>query len=175
MLYRNKQGQLFSRSMAIASILKELGTVIEPSYIDDNILAIYDFVLDEHDSIQQAPTITREQRKNAMASFDWVSTAKHLTGETKISVEAWRTVIRNSPNCYSIPPVPKLHKKVLHGNAVLNSIQVDKIKNYITKDTDWLLFLEVWKNLDFNSSEIIVANLLKAYTKVKLNEIIGSI
>ena len=174
MIYR-KEGGVYSRSGAIATILAELGSVVQPSYIDDETLALYGFIATSEEITSEQIRISQEERKKALASVDWVSNAKHLTKATKDAVEAWRQVVRNCPNCAAIPPLPRLVTTKTKTAPVLNESEIDAIKNYVTKDEDWLLFLQTWKDLQFPDSKTIVANLLIAYTKVKLDEIIGSI
>ncbi|MCA2594096.1 MAG: hypothetical protein IM526_02895 [Microcystis sp. M38BS1] len=175
MLYRNKEGQLISRARAILLLLNELGTVVEPSYIDDDTLALYGFLAAPEEIAPQQTSVSKEVRKEALANVDWVSGAKHLTKATKDAVEAWRSVVRDCPDCAALPPLPKLVATKTKITSPLNEVELDAIKNYVTEDDGWLLFLQTWKDLQFPDSKNIVANLLIAYTKVKLDEIIGSI
>ena len=176
MLYRNKEGQLISRAKAISFLLNELGTVVEPSYIDDDTLSLYGFTPAPEEAAPPKQTgVSQERRKEALASVDWVSGAKHLTKATKDSVEAWRSVVRDCPDCSVLPPLPQLVATKTKTTLPLNEAELDSIRNYVTKDEGWLLFLQTWKDLQFPNSKNIVANLLLAYTKVKLDEIIGSI
>lgn len=170
-----KEGGLYSRSGAIDTILAQLGSVVQPSHIDDDTLALYGFIAVPEKAVSKQTGISQENRKKALASVDWVSNAKHLTKATKDAVEAWRQVVRDCPNCAAIPPLPRLVVSRTKTTPSLNEAELDAIKNYVTKDEDWLLFLQVWKDLGFPNSKNIVANLLLAYTKVKLDEIIGSI
>ncbi len=172
MLYR-KEGKLYNKSAAIVAILAELGSVVEPAYIDDDTLALYGFIVET--APKQVNHISQESRKEALASVDWVSGAKHLTKATKDAVEAWRSVVRDCPDCVVLPPLPQLVAIKTKMTSPLNEIELDAIRNYVTKDKGWLLFLQTWKDLQFPNSKNIVANLLIAYTEVKLDEIIGSI
>ena len=170
-----KEGGLYSRSGAIDTILAQLGSVVQPSHIDDDTLALYGFIAVPEKVVSKQTGISQEERKKALASVDWVSNAKHLTKATKDAVEAWRQVVRDCPDCAAIPPLPRLVASKTKTDSLLNEGELDAIKNYVTKDEDWLLFLQVWKDLGFPDSKNIVVNLLLAYTKVKLDEIIGSI
>jgi len=175
MLYRNKEGQLINRARAILLLLNELGTVVEPSYIDDDTLSLYGFTPAPEEIAPQQIGVSQERRKEVLASVDWVSSAKHLTKATKDAVEAWRSVVRDCPDCAVLPPLPQLVATKTKTTVPLSEAELDAIKNYVTKDGGWLLFLQIWKDLQFHNSKNIVANLLIAYTKVKLDEIIGSI
>lgn len=174
MLYK-KEGSIYTRSGAIAAILSELGSVVQPSHIDDDTLALYGFTAAPEEIIPKQIKVSKEDRKEALASVDWVSGAKHLTKRTKDSIEAWRQVVRDCPDCAVLPPLPELVATKTKTTSYLNETELDSIKNYVTKDDGWLLFLQTWKDLGFPNSKTIVTNLLIAYTKVKLDEIIGSI
>lgn len=174
MLYR-KENKTYSRAVAINAVLAELGSVVQPSYIDDDTLALYGFELVAPEKTDYPQKISKESRKEALASVDWVSSAKHLTKQTKDAVEAWRSVVRDSPDCSVLPPIPELVTIKPEKAIILNEAELDKIKNYVTKDTGWILFLQTWKDLGFPDSKNIVANLLLAYTKGTLDEVISSI
>lgn len=174
MLYR-KEGNIYSRAAAINAVLTELGSVVQPSYIDDETLALYGFEIVPSEKPDNPQKIGKEGRKKALASLDWVSGAKHLTKQTKDAVEAWRSVVRDCPDCTILPPVPELIAIKSKKASVLNEDEIVKIRNYATKDAGWVLFLQTWKDLGFPDSKNIVANLILAYTKVTLDEIIGSI
>lgn len=175
MLYR-KGNQLVTRSKAIADIVGQLNSVVEPAYMDDDTLALYGFVkVPPEEGKPYLKSVTKECRKEALARVDWVSNAKHLTKETKAAVEAWRSVIRDCPDCTILPPLPVLTATKTKKSLPLNEVELDRIRNYSTKDEGWLLFLQTWKDLGFPTSRDIVANLLIAYTKVRLDEIISSI
>jgi hypothetical protein len=178
MLYK-KDGQLFSRAAAIADILKQLDTVVQPAYIDDKTLSLYGFYPDTSSLATVSQVPTKEQRKLALASVDWVINATQISDQTKASVEAWRWIVRNLPQISAsadIPPLPEVHKKVgdLQG-TVLTESEINTIKNYVTKDTGWITFLQVWKDLNFTYLKETIANLLIAYTNVTIDEIIGSV
>jgi hypothetical protein len=136
---------------------------------------LYGFELATPEKTDYPQKISREKRKEALASVDWVSGAKHLTKATKDAVEAWRSIVRDCPDCTVLPPIPELIAIKPKKTAILNEAELDKIKNYITKDAGWILFLQTWKDLEFPNSKNIVANLLLAYTKVTIDEIVGSI
>jgi hypothetical protein len=174
MLYK-KEDNTYSRAAAINAVLTELGSVVQPSYIDDTTLALYGFEVATPEKTDYPQKISKEKRKEALASVDWVSGAKHLTKSTKDAVEAWRSVVRDCPDCVVLPPLPQLVAIKTKATVPLNNAQLDAIKNYATKDSGWILFLQTWRDLGFPDSKNIVANLLIAYTKVKLDEIIGSI
>jgi hypothetical protein len=175
MLYR-KDGIVHTRSSAINNILKQLGSVVQPSYIDDETLLLYGYSLV---SEPIAPNPTKEQRKAALESVDWVTNASHLSEETKESVEAWRWLVRNLTEISDkpvVPPLPPIQNiKNYFTTKPLTEKEIDKIKNYSTKDEGWIVFLQTWKDLGFPCYYDIISNLLTAYTKVKLDEIIGSI
>jgi len=176
MLYR-KDGIIHTRSSAINNILKQLGSVIQPSYIDDETLLLYGYTLV---SEPIAPNLTnKEQRRAALESVDWVTSAAHLSEETKESVEAWRWLVRNLPEISdksTVPPLPPIQSiKNYFTTQLLTEKEIDQIKNYVTKDEGWTLFLQTWKDLEFPCYHETVSNLLTAYTKVRLDEIIGSI
>ena len=170
MLYR-KEGNTYSKVAAINAILVELGSVVQPAYIDDDTLSLYGFelIITDNNYVQK-----KVEREAALASVDWISNAKYLTKETKDAVEAWRSVVRDCPNCITLPPLPELVAIKIEA-TILTNIQLDKIKNYVTKDVGWLLFLQTWKDLEFTNSKNVLTNLFIAYTKVKLDEVIGSI
>jgi hypothetical protein len=177
-LYK-KNGKIFSRASAIVNVITELGTVVQPSYIDDEILALYGFFPDTSSTNFVSQTITKEQRKAALESVDWVIGAAHLSEQTKAAVEAWRWVVRNLPEINmsaDIPPLPKINGIAGYFSpTLLIQSQADQIRDYVTQDKDWLTFLEVWKEFEFTYSKQTITNLLTAYTTIKLDELIGSV
>jgi len=178
MLYR-KDGSIFSRASAIVNILTQLGSVVQPAYIDDDTLSLYGFfpALDLTNTVSQ--TATQEQRKAALTSVDWIIGAAHLSEETKAAVEAWRWIVRNLPEINmsaDIPPLPKVNGIAGYFSpTLLTRSEADQIKNHVTQDEGWLTFLQIWKEFGFTYSKQTVTNLLTAYTNTKLNEIIGSL
>lgn len=178
MLYR-KDNQIFTRSAAIANIIEQLHSVVEPAYIDDETLSMYGFeVADE--LVNTSPTApSQAQRKLVLESVDWVTGAKQLSDQTKESVEAWRWLVRNLPQINpqaDIPPLPKLKAIPNYfATSELSSEEIEQIKNYVTSDDGWLTFLEIWKDFNFVNLRYVVTNLLSAYTNVTLDEVISSI
>ena len=170
-----KNGQLYSRSAALVEILTSLDTVIEPAYVDDDTFAAFGYALV---ILTTTPTSTKECRKEVLTATDWISTAEHITPDTKKRYESWRWLIRNMPSIpelRSIPPTPAPEAVGIFDTLKLSDKDTEKIKNYVCEDVGWITFLEVWKNTSFTNVKTVIYHLLTSYTAVQLDEIIGSL
>lgn len=176
MLYRFGT-DLYSRTAVISMVLSQLGSSVEPAYIDDETLALYGFIAEDR---VREPIKEELQRQKALYEVDWVSSAEQFTKEDRQKIEAWRWLVRSlpdiAPETLTIPPLPKISSRETYlTKQNLTKAQVETVKNYVTVDSGWLLFLQVWKDLQFTPLKKAVSNLLVAYTDMTINEVISSI
>lgn len=174
-----KGDKLYTKSAAISEILSEMGSVVQPNYIDDETLCLYGFLPAETPEKNTKFSPTREQRERVLSGFDWVSTATNISEKDKESVESWKWIVRNLPDiCDSseIPQPPKIKPiKQYTEKKRLSKKQITEIKNYKCSEESWNDFLICWANLGYPDNRQVLENILTAYAKKSLDEIIGSI